>query len=254
MEKISESRPEFSCQNHPLFVLEGADAVGKTTQIELLVEKIEAAGYRVEKLRFPRYQEPGCYFVDRYLSGQYGPLEEVDPYQASTFFALDRYDFFKNLDFKDGSSQPSSPEILEPEFEETIFVSDRYVGSNLAYQGARLAADQRQDFFDWCLDLEFQKMNLWRPTLNIILTLDIQTKEELLESRKKTSKPDENPDDIHTPKDYQRKVMAVYQELCQKYPDNFVAIDCLDQTGQLLEPPVIAAKVYQLIEPYLSNN
>ena len=42
----------------PLIVLEGLDGAGKTTQTELLKERLESRGFRYEYLHFPRFDAP----------------------------------------------------------------------------------------------------------------------------------------------------------------------------------------------------
>ena len=46
-------------------VIEGSDGSGKATQVHLLKERLEAAGYDVELFDFPQYNQPSSYFVRR---------------------------------------------------------------------------------------------------------------------------------------------------------------------------------------------
>src|ERR1035437_7954762 len=73
-------------------VLEGTDGSGKATQLEVLVERLKLGGYEVETFDFPRYDEASSFFVKEYLNGKYGTADEVGPYTASLFYALDRYE------------------------------------------------------------------------------------------------------------------------------------------------------------------
>src|SRR5258708_36989810 len=94
------------------FVLEGADGSGKTTQLGLLKERLEAAGYDVAVFDFPRYEEPSSYFVKQYLEGNFGPASEVSPYTASLFYALDRFE--------------AAPQIRQALSDDKIVLSNRY--------------------------------------------------------------------------------------------------------------------------------
>ena len=78
--------------NHPglFIVIEGADGSGKSTQFTLTVERLRAVGHDVQIFKFPQYGEPSSFFIKAYLNGDYGPANEVSPYTASLFYALDR--------------------------------------------------------------------------------------------------------------------------------------------------------------------
>jgi dTMP kinase len=41
---------------------------------------------------FPHYNQKSAGLVENYLSGKYGQADEVTPYQASVFYAADRFD------------------------------------------------------------------------------------------------------------------------------------------------------------------
>ena len=75
-----------------LVVIDGTDGSGKGTQSEMLIARLVAEGKKAELLDFPRYGNPSAYFVEKYLRGEYGTADEVGPYRASEFYALDRYD------------------------------------------------------------------------------------------------------------------------------------------------------------------
>ena len=74
-----------------LIVLEGLDSSGKETQTELLIRALKQKNIQVEKVDFPQYGSWSAAFVERYLNGEFGTPEEVGPYRASLFYALDRY-------------------------------------------------------------------------------------------------------------------------------------------------------------------
>src|ERR1700709_2572532 len=80
-----------------LLVMEGSDGAGKTTQFNLLAERLKAAGYEVAVFEFPRYDKASSYFVKQYLNGGYGSAGKVSPYTASLFYALDRYEAAKDI-------------------------------------------------------------------------------------------------------------------------------------------------------------
>ena len=75
-----------------LIVIDGTDGSGKTTQLNLLKNKLESEGYEVMVADFPQYNQKSAGLVENYLSGKYGQADEVTPYQASVFYAADRFD------------------------------------------------------------------------------------------------------------------------------------------------------------------
>src|SRR5687767_7311909 len=101
-------------------VIEGSDGSGKSTQLKLIKERLEAAGHQVELFDFPQYDQPSSYFVRRYLEGAYGKADDVGPYTSSLFYALDRYE--------------AAPHIKKALQAGKIVLSDRFTGSNMGHQ------------------------------------------------------------------------------------------------------------------------
>jgi dTMP kinase len=99
--------------------VEGLDGCGKTTQTRLLVRKLRKMGYDAIYTAEPSRGEIGK-FIKRYcLHGE----KRTSPIIEVLLFAADRFDHVKN-------------EVIPALDEEKIVVSDRYVYSSLAYQGA----------------------------------------------------------------------------------------------------------------------
>ena len=75
-----------------LIVIEGTDGSGKSTQFQQLRQRLEREGISFRNVVFPRNQEEYSARIRRYQSGAFGTKPgDVNPYAASSFFAVDRY-------------------------------------------------------------------------------------------------------------------------------------------------------------------
>ncbi len=220
-----------------LFVIEGVDGAGKSTQIKLLKEYFSSKGYKCEYLHFPRTDEP--YFgelIARFLRGEFGSLNEVNPYLVAMIYAGDRKD---------------SASLLENWLREgKIVLLDRYTYSNIAYQCAKLDSDDEQNkLMNWILSLEFTHFSIPRPDLNIFLDVPHQfTEKKLTGSRTGDDRSYLNGTrDIHEESlDFQRKVREIYLKVALT-DDRLSVINCGNQ-GEMLPPAEIFSKITELLE------
>lgn len=202
-----------------LIVIDGTDGSGKTTQLNLLKNKLEAEGYEVMVADFPQYNQKSAGLVEEYLSGKYGQAEEITPYQASIFYAADRYDAsFKIRSWlKDGK----------------IVLANRYTSANIGHQGCKIDNPlERQVFFNWLYDLEYKIFNVPKPDLSLILHVDPTIAQQLAKQR---SREDWNgkTTDIHEENlNHLKKASEVYLEIASTLPD-FKLIKCSNQQGIL---------------------
>lgn len=146
-----------------LIVLEGIDGSGKSTQFELLTNRLENEGVAFRKLVFPRYNESSSSLLKSYLNGDFGKNPgDVSPYAASTFFFVDRFASFKTdwgEFYKNGG----------------LLICDRYTSSNAIHQGAKLPYNELVGFLDWLCDFEFRIMELPAPDLVLYMDIDLDT-------------------------------------------------------------------------------
>ena len=153
-----------------LVAIEGIDGSGKGTQAQLLLERARGTGYTAALLSFPQYQvTQSSMWIAEYLKGDFGELDEVPPLFAGMMFALDRYE--------------SKNHIMHLLNEHDLVIMDRYVASNLAYQGARVANNDRTKFIDRLLKLEYEIYGLPKPNLTLFLDMPVAFSEYLISER-----------------------------------------------------------------------
>ena len=79
-----------------LIVIEGSDGSGKATQTTRLFGRLQNLGINVLRVSFPNYESESSALVKMYLRGDFGSTaEEVNPYAAATFYAVDRFANFQ---------------------------------------------------------------------------------------------------------------------------------------------------------------
>lgn len=222
-------------QSSNLFVIEGSDGTGKTTQLALLTKRLQAAGYDVVNFSFPRYSEPSSYFIKSYLAGHYGTAQNVGPYAAALFYALDRYE--------------ASSDIREALQAGKIVLIDRYSGSNLAHQGGKFTnPEDRRGFYLWLDSLEHQILHLPRPKKSLVLSAPTDITQALIFERgqKSSQKPDIHEVDVQ----HLEATANAYDELCTLFPEDYHRIDCA-RGGKLLSKQEVSDLLWNSLEPLL---
>ena len=200
-----------------LIVLEGTDGSGKSTQFSLLCRRMEAEGRPFHRIVFPQYQEPSSALVRMYLGGEFGSSpSDVNPYAASTFYAVDSYAAWKKVW---GRDYAAGKQIL----------SDRYTTSNAVHQTGKLPESEWEDFLRWLFDFEYGKLGLPEPSLVLYLDMPTEQAVRLLRSREAST---HTKGDIH-------EVDTGYLSLCRKTALRaadclgWVKIPCVDGAGAL---------------------
>ena len=215
-----------------LIVLEGSDGSGKATQTTRLFERLQNLRVNVMRVSFPNYESESSALIRMYLRGDFGEsAESVNPYAASTFYAVDRFASFQNWkDFYEGDG---------------IVLADRYVGSNMAHQSAKIKRkSDREKFFNWIDDFEFKKLQLPRPDLTFFLDMPPEIAAMLRKQRGR--------EDIHeSDAAYMIKSYNAYKEIAKKF--DWKIIDCA--AGNFTKSAVdIHEEIFRTIEMMLIGN
>lgn len=219
-----------------LIVIEGTDCSGKETQSKALVEFLNDSGIKAIRFAFPDYESPtGKIIAGPYLGkeGYQPPVFDegstnVDPYCACLLYAMDRkYNIQK---------------ILDKLNDEYVVVLDRYVESNMAFQGARLDENKREHLFAFVDKLEYEMLKLPRPDSTIFLHMPIWASAQLKKGRQE--RPDQNEKD----EAYLKRAEDVYLQLAKMY--NWKRIPCTEN-NTILTPKDISAKLQNYVMEFL---
>ena len=224
-------------------VLEGLDGAGKSTQIKQLRQLLASRGIESEYVHFPRFDSPVFgELIARFLRGELGSVESVDPYIVALLFAGDRADM--------------APQIRAWQAEGKVVIVDRYVYSNIGYQCAKLATEeQRAKLKQWILDTEYGYYNIPRPDLSLFLDVPFAfTAKSLTEQRSGDDRAYLNGEkDIHESSlDLQQMVRNVYLEAA-KSDEALQVIDCSNADGGMDTPEGIFSRIESVVTPLLNR-
>ena len=190
-------------------VFEGIDGSGKSTHIKALADELRSQKYSVLQTSEPSKDRIGN-FIRRYAERNDSRLT---PETEALLFAADRFEHVKT--------------IIEPALRRgRIVISDRYLYSSLAYQGAGGLE------VDW-----IREMNRFAPKPDLGILLDILPEFSLQRvNRRKT---------VFEVSDYLRKVRNIYLQLVEG--GELVRIDA-DKPRKAVQ-----AEVFSLVQELLEG-
>lgn len=223
-------------------VLEGLDGAGKSTQIKKLRDMFAEQGIPSEYIHFPRFDAP--YFGDmiaRFLRGEFGSVDQVDPYIVAMLYAEDRRD---------------AATLIRGWMEQgKVVIADRYVYSNIGYQCAKVeSASKREELKQWIFSLEYDYFKIPRPDVSLFLDVPFAFTERKLLAEVREGDDREylnGAKDIHEQSmDLQRKVRQVYVDAANT-DENMHIVDCSTPQGEMASPEVIFERVMERVNPYI---
>lgn len=224
-------------------VLEGLDGAGKSTQIAKLRDMFLSRGVESEYVHFPRFDAP-VYgdLIARFLRGDLGSLEQVNPYLVALLYAGDRAAF--------------SATIRRWMAEGKVVIADRYVYSNIGYQCAKIEDDaKRGELREWILSTEYQEFAIPRPDISLFLDVPFAFTERKLTMQRTGDDRSylQGGKDIHEASlDLQRRVRNVYLESAE-VDDNLVVVDCSTEEGAMASPEAIFERIMSHISPLVET-
>jgi len=221
-----------------LIVIEGVDGAGKGTQTELLKKALLEKGHPIVDVDFPRYGEKSAFFVEQYLNGAYGKADEVGPYKASLFFALDRF--------------AASKEMYGMLDQGSIIIANRYETSNRAFQGQKIEdPEKRKEYFDWSKQFEYEILGIPRPDLVICLHVSPEIGQKLVAKKGEREYIKGKTHDIHEEDiELLRRTEQVYLEMA-KDPE-WKIIEC-EKDGHIMSKEEIHQKVIEVVLEFLKK-
>jgi dTMP kinase len=203
-----------------LVVIDGTDGSGKGTHAGMLIERLLRENRKVQLSDFPQYGKASAFFVEKYLRGEYGPLESIGAKKASLFYALDRYDasFLMRKHLEEG----------------TIIVSNRYVSSNMGHQAGKIVdPDERKACIEWLKDIEYGILELPKPDVNILLYVPPEVGQQLVDQKVTRDYTQGKKRDIHEADiEHLRQASLSYLEVAAK--EGWKVIDCMMHIGATL--------------------
>lgn len=218
-------------------IIEGGDGSGKTTQFNLLKDKLIKDGYSLETIDFPRYGQPAAILVEKYLKGDYGSAKDVSAYQASIFYACDRYD--------------ASFQIKEWLNKGKIVLSNRYTTSSMLHQAGKIKDLKARDIFlAWLEDLEYNLFKIPKPDVVFFMNISAKVSQQLALQKEDrhdnlTTKQDIHENDLKHLQD----ALESGQYVAQKY--HWEQIDCDNGSGAMRSRADIHEEICQKIAKYI---
>lgn len=219
-----------------LIVIEGTDCSGKGTQSEILLHRLEEAGYKVKKMSFPMYDSPtgkiagGPYLGKETICKGWFPegANKVPAKVASLYYAADR---LYNIDVIN--------HFLENDY---IVILDRYVPSNMGHQAGKIKdKNERIEMFKWLEKLEYELLELPRPDIKLFLHMPYKYSKSLQKNRAEL-------DEHETSEENLVNAENAFLEMSELY--EFMVIECV-KNDSIRPIEEISEEIYQRISRFL---
>jgi len=221
-----------------LIAVEGIDGSGKRTQVELLERALTRRGHSVYSTGFPQYDSWFGRMVGHFLNGELGTLENVDPHFTALLYAGDRFEAKPKLEAALDKGQ--------------IVLVDRYIGSNLAHQAARMPVTKRATFIKWIEHLEYTIYRLPRENLVLYLRVPPVEAQSLVAQKAARSYTTAKKDLLEASLRHLEEAAEIYDTLARR--PRWETISCFDASHHTMRSrEEIAADVLAAVEPLVKS-
>jgi dTMP kinase len=175
--------------------------------------------------------------VGRFLNGDFGSLETVDPHFAALLYAGDRFEAKQGL-----SSALDQGQLV---------LADRYIASNLAHQTARVSPDKRAEFIAWIEHLEYDIYGLPHEDLVIYLRVPALQAQALVSKKSTRTYTTAKQDIQESSLRHLHDAAEMYDNLAQR--SHWATVECFDAAhNEMRTPETIAADILALVELLLA--
>jgi len=220
-----------------LICIEAGDGSGKETQTNKLLKRLQNENCNVRKVSFPNYASESSSLIKMYLRGDFGSRpEDVNPYIASTFYAVDRYASYKTEweSFYEAGG---------------IVLADRYTTSNMMHQAVKIKdPEEREKFLDWLWNFEFDMFGLPKPNCVVFLDMPPEYAARLMERRKNKITGSEGKDIHERDAVYLNQVYKCALWLAEKY--GWHRISCV-RNHCIRSISDINEEIFEIVKGYL---
>jgi len=215
--------------------IEGTDCSGKRTQSELLRDRLLKDSIDCSLFSFPNYDTPtgmiigGPFLGRNEMSSEGSWFDEGAPNVskkiAAAYYVIDR--------------AYSMPKIKADLMKKNVIL-DRWVDSNLAYNGASFSLKKdRLKMYKWLEELDYKVFGNYKADIRILLYVPFELSQQLKANRKGKSS-DEYEKDIKTLK----QAEIGYLEIAKR--NKYKIINC-SQEGKLLSREKIHEMLYHYV-------
>ena len=214
-------------------VIEGSDGSGKKTQTDIIIKKLRKRKKKVTYCDFPQYRKTFfALMIERYLNGEFGEADDVSPYLASILFAGDRFQ----------ASEKIKKSLDRGEF----VISNRYIQSNMAFNGAKIKSkEEKEKYISWLEEMEYEVFNIPKADLIIYLYVPYLIGQKLVDQKAKRNYTDLKRDIHEKNSNFLKRVETEYLKLAKENRE-WEIIDCTFQ-GKLLSIEDISIKIEKIL-------